>query len=323
MTAPSSATIGVIQLGILLNAYLFGVVSQQFCFYWSSGFKDTKRIKIFVVIQFVVLALEAAALWNIAWSLFVIRYGLPIDPNACTWETLTHSMCQCVLILFANMFLANRIYHLTNSRLQAGLVIAISTSAFAVGIVNVVLTWDSALNSSFLKSLTLSTPLVATSAVWYGLQAIAEGLITILLSRALLKARTGLQRSDSVVNYLIRRVIQTGFVAALWVVAESVTWFLLPKTAAYRIFDMTVGAMYTHVIFDTLLSRIQLRKRMAESTHVEIAFSESPERITPLSKGPNDRASSNVRSSGITAVNVPGERETIASDDSDVEGTPV
>ncbi|KAH9973208.1 hypothetical protein BGW80DRAFT_1308778, partial [Lactifluus volemus] len=254
-----------------------------------------------------------------AWSLFIVRYGLPLDPQACTWDTLTHSVCQCVLILFANMFLANRIYNLTNSRLQAGLVIAISTSAFAVGIVNVVMTWDATLNSSFLKSFILSAPLEATSAVWYGLQTIAEGLITILLSRALLKSRTGLQRSDSVVNYLVRRVIQTGFVAALWVVAELVTWFLLPKTAAYRIFDMTAGAMYTHVIFDTLLSRIQLRKRMAESTHVEIVFSESPAQTTPLSKGPNDRASSSVRTSGLTAVNVPGERGTVPSDDSDVE----
>jgi hypothetical protein len=118
-----------------------------------------------------------------------------------------------------------------------------------------------------LASFTLSTPLEATSAVWYGLQAIAEFLIAstfsllfytrqgrdesdfhaVLLSRALLKSRTGLQRSDRVVNYLIRRVIQIGFLAALWVFAELATWFLLPETAAYRIFDMTAGAMYTHV----------------------------------------------------------------------------
>jgi hypothetical protein len=133
---------------------------------------------------------------------------------------------------------------------------------------------------------------VATSAVWYGLQAIAEGLITsafnflfytrqgwdescfhvVLLSRALLKARTGLQRSDSVVNYLIRRVIQTGFVAALWVVAESVTWFLLPKTAAYRIFDMTVGAMYTHVSGLYRNHHVYLEWRIGNIWHTSIPY---------------------------------------------------
>ena len=102
----------------------------------------------------------------------------------------------------------------------------------------------------------------------YGLQAIAECLITssskfysssllitsetcdfhvVFLSRALLKSRTGLQKSDSIVNYLLRRVIQIGFLAALWTVAGLATWFLLPKVLVFMFFSSTVGPMYTHV----------------------------------------------------------------------------
>jgi hypothetical protein len=69
----------------------------------------------------------------------------------------------------------------------------------------------------------------------------------VFLARALLKSRTGFQKSDSVVNYLTRRVIQIGLLAALWVVAALGTWFLLPETAAYRILDITTGPVYTHV----------------------------------------------------------------------------
>jgi hypothetical protein len=69
----------------------------------------------------------------------------------------------------------------------------------------------------------------------------------VFLSRALLKARSGLQKSDSVVNYLVRQVMQIGFLANLWVIAGLATWFLLPRIPAVFLFDMTLGPMYTHV----------------------------------------------------------------------------
>ena len=69
----------------------------------------------------------------------------------------------------------------------------------------------------------------------------------VFLTRALLKSRSGLEKSDCVVNYLIRHVIQTGFLATLWVIAELATWLLLPRTSVFLLFEMTLGPMYTHV----------------------------------------------------------------------------
>ncbi|KAI0250855.1 hypothetical protein BJV78DRAFT_523801 [Lactifluus subvellereus] len=265
--------IGMILLAVILNAYLFGVVSQQFYTYWRSGFEDSKRVKVFVITQFIIIAFQSIALWQMAWSIFITNYGLPLKPQACTWGSLVHSVCQCVLVLSANVFLAMRIYSLTKSRLLSGLVMAFSTSAFIVGIVTTVITWDGSLASSYLATLYLSTTQKAMSVLWHGFQAIAECLITVFLARALLKSRTGLQRSDSVVNYLIRQVIQIGFFATLWAIAELATWFLLPSAAAYKIFDATAGPMYTHVIYDTLLSRVRLRERMDKTSDIEIRFS--------------------------------------------------
>jgi hypothetical protein len=49
------------------------------------------------------------------------------------------------------------------------------------------------------------------------------------------------------VNYLIRSAIQTGCLATAWAIAGLVTFFFLPKMAAYRIIDLTSGTVYTHV----------------------------------------------------------------------------
>ena len=72
-------------------------------------------------------------------------------------------------------------------------------------------------------------------------------LRTVLLSRVLLKARSGMHRSDSTINYIVRNIIQTGCLATVWALAALATWFLIPKITAYRVFDITSGTMYTHV----------------------------------------------------------------------------
>ncbi|KAH9972291.1 hypothetical protein BGW80DRAFT_382384 [Lactifluus volemus] len=272
-TNPSLA-LGQVLLAVFVNAYLFGVVSQQFYIYWTSDFNDTIRIKIFVVLQFLVVTFQAIMLWALTWNIFITNYGLPLDAQGCTWGAIAQSVGQNVLVLSANMFLAIRILHLTDSRLQAGLVIALSASAFIVGIVNIVITWDATMPSPFETSTSLSTPPKLTAVVCHALQAIAECLITIFLSRALLKSRSGIRKTDGVVNCLIRKAVQIGFFATAWTIAGLTTWFFLPKISAYMLFSSTIGPMYTNVIFETLLSRVQLRRRMAEtSSNMTIQFS--------------------------------------------------
>ncbi|KAH9957553.1 hypothetical protein BGW80DRAFT_1380918 [Lactifluus volemus] len=279
------AAFGLLLIAILLNAFLFGVVSQQFYIYWTSGFKDPKFVKIFVVIQFALVNFQAVTLWVMAWNIFYTNYGRMLESQAYVWATVAQSLAQSVLVLSANMFLAYRIYSLTKSRLQTGLVIAFSTSAFLVGIIvafntlaviegiaTMLILWD-VFPTISQSAPSLNSIQMGIGILCYGLQTVAECLITIFLSRALLKSRTGLQKSDSVVNYLLRRVIQIGFLASLWTVAGLATWFLLPKVLVFMFFSSTVGPMYTNVIYDTLLSRVQLRQRLAEDSDVEIGFS--------------------------------------------------
>ncbi|KAI0253234.1 hypothetical protein BJV78DRAFT_221943 [Lactifluus subvellereus] len=331
-----SLTIGIYLLAVLLNAYLFGVVSQQFYTYWRCGFEDSKRVKVFVITQFTVVAFQSVMLWHMTWTIFIADYGLPLEPlglSYSAWKSLIQSACGDVLVLSANVFLAIRIHSLTNSRLQRGLVLAFSTSAFVLAIVTTVMTWDSSLTSSFLATLNLSTTQNVISVVWHGLQAIAECLITVFLARALLKSRSGIQKSDGVVNYLIRQVVQIGFLATLWAIAGLGTWFLLPRTALYVLFDATAGPMYTHVIFDTLLSRVRLRERMANTTHIEIMFSQESQaksdihegqRGLSVSNGPNGAVSvmttPNLR---LAAVDAPRLRGALEHDDSEIKSAPV
>ena len=74
-----------------------------------------------------------------------------------------------------------------------------------------------------------------------------HNLRLVFLTRALLNSRTGFEKSDNLVYYFTRRIIQLGLFAAIWSLAGMATWFLLPKYTVYAFFDMTAGPIYTHV----------------------------------------------------------------------------
>jgi len=206
--------------------------------------------------------------WQLAWHVYINNYSLVLRPKSVTWQGLANSLCQAVLIMMANTFLAIRIHGLTQSRLQSGLVMGFSGSAFIVGVVSLITRW---VNISIPLG-TFTPSQRATSIVWHLSQAIAECLIMFFLTRGLLGARSGLKRSNSVVNHLVRNVIQTGLFATIWSIAALGTYALLPHNTVYAVFDATSGSIYTHMIYDGLLSRRKLRTRLTERSELEVGL---------------------------------------------------
>ncbi|KAI9459323.1 hypothetical protein F5148DRAFT_1219279 [Russula earlei] len=256
--------LGMLLMGILLNAFFFGVVTQQFYQYWNCGFEDHLRVKVFVVAQFVIMILQDIMYWQLAWNVFIDNSQLLLNPRSVSWKALANCLCQVVLIMMANAFLAVRIHSLTRSRMQSGLVLGFSAVAFIVGTFTLVTTWSSwpfPENSGVQR---------ATAVIWHVLQAIAECLIMFFLSRVLLASRSGIKRSDSLVHHLVRNVIQIGLLATIWSMAALGTYFLLPRNTIDIIFDATSGSIYTHMIYDALLSRVQLRSRLTDRSQLEI-----------------------------------------------------
>ncbi|KAH9054938.1 hypothetical protein EDB87DRAFT_1362973 [Lactarius vividus] len=262
-------------LTTLFNTFLFGVISQQLYAYSLSGLKDSMRIKIFVAAQYTVIAFQGIILWQLAWCHFVADYGVARSFRARMWQMPVITGCQCILVLSANIFLADRIRALTGCRIKSGVIIALSIGAFVFGMAITMLTWFGGLAPNG----TFTQPQMIISGFWHGLQAIAECLVAYSLMQALLNARTGIQRSDSVVYYLVRRIVQMGFFSTIWAISGLVAFIFFPNVCS--LLDMTVGSIYTHVIFDTLQSesRIGLREHIVEHSQCDMALtSQSPSR---------------------------------------------
>ncbi|KAH9019239.1 hypothetical protein EDB84DRAFT_624041 [Lactarius hengduanensis] len=259
---------GVMLVTTLFNTFLFGVISQQLYAYSLSGLKVSMRIKIFVGVLYTVIAFQSIMLWQLAWCLFVADYGTARNFKARTWQVPVISGCQCILVLSANIFLADRVRALTRCRIKSAIIIALSIGAFGFGVAIAMLTWFGGLAPDG----TFTHPQMIISAFWYGLQAIAECLVAYSLMRALLNTRTGIRKSDSVAYYLVRRVVQMGLFATMWAISGLVAFIFFPKVCS--LFDVTAGSIYAHVIIDTLQSesRIRFREHMAKRSQCDVVL---------------------------------------------------
>ena len=100
----------------------------------------------------------------------------------------------------------------------------------------------------------------------------------VFLVRTLRGSRSGIRKSDTVVNLIVRSAIQTGCFATIWAIADLVTWFFLPRVMAFRLFDLTSGSIYTHVsdyssVQMTYLKEAYLRQSLTPFLHVSICVS--------------------------------------------------
>jgi hypothetical protein len=88
--------------------------------------------------------------------------------------------------------------------------------------------------------------------------------------RALLNSRSGIQRIDNAVYYLIPRVVQMGLLATIWAISGLVAFIFEPRFCS--LFDMTAGAIYTHVSGSSLrIVPLDMRRRPGDIRYAPVA----------------------------------------------------
>ncbi|KAJ3751481.1 hypothetical protein DFH05DRAFT_1519692 [Lentinula detonsa] len=92
------------------------------------------------------------------------------------------------------------------------------------------------------------------------LAAVGDTYIAGLLTLLLHTSRTGLRRSDSIINKLIICSINTGALTSLCAIASMLSILLAPETFIYISFFFCMGRLYANSLLATLNVRSLIRK---------------------------------------------------------------
>ncbi|KAI0782949.1 hypothetical protein C8Q75DRAFT_811362 [Abortiporus biennis] len=251
-------TIGTLLIGIVFNTYLYGLVTFQFLTYWRTKFNDPILLKVMVIILFLVDTVHSISVIYMLYVYCVTNYNAPDALTVALWPYTFTPIATALAALTTQMFLGYRIMRLTHSWIIYGIILLLAIPSFALGMACGIKAWIIAV----LVELPSISNLVSA---WLGMQVGVDMLITITLAFILFRSRTGFQKTDTVLNRLIRGAIQTGLFAGIFSMGDLLTFLKYPDTNLYGMFAIPIGRIYTNTLLDTLLTRDELRQFLSGS----------------------------------------------------------
>ncbi|KAK2464558.1 hypothetical protein APHAL10511_003416 [Amanita phalloides] len=266
------ATAGTLLLGIILNTYLFGIVTYQFISYYSLNFNDTLWIKATVFILLIVDVAHSISLVYMAWLYLVSNFDNPSAFLLGSWPYCITPILTAVTTILTQHFMAYRIYQMTKNRYLYVGIMAFSLADFIAASVS------GAQACQIPKQIMLGA-IDCVVIIWLAGQAILDFFLACFTSVGLYRRRTDYYRTNRILNRCIRSAIQIGFFSTTFAIANLVAFLTWRQANLYGMFAFPIGRIYTNAIMDTLIVRASLRDQIAGAHEVldtDVACSSSP-----------------------------------------------
>ncbi|KXN88564.1 hypothetical protein AN958_07050 [Leucoagaricus sp. SymC.cos] len=263
-----SISYGPMLIGVMLNCTLFGIMIMQVFIYYQAYPNDAKWMKIFVTYLATAETVNTACDMYLVYQPLIQQFAkVEAESSPLIYQNLDlHFSIYAVLAAYiliiltgvpqvlistpVQMFMGWRIVVITQSR-KIPLVIALfSIVSLAGGIwvgVQVIVFKFFSRKDSFEFNL--------PGVIWFVAAAVTDVIITVALVYSLHKRNTGIKKTSSVLNRIIRLTIQTGMVTTITSLLDMFLFTLSPKTAVSFVWDFSVSKLYTNALLSTLNAR--------------------------------------------------------------------
>ncbi|KDQ54102.1 hypothetical protein JAAARDRAFT_38717 [Jaapia argillacea MUCL 33604] len=245
-------TIGILLIGLFFNTYLYGLVTYQFIIYHTTKFNDPWRVKAVVGSLFILDTVHSIVAIYSGWNMCVTNFGNPAVVLTVSWEIPFTAVATSFAAIITQFFLAHRVLRLTKNKYVTAFICTLSIVGFVTGI-------TAGVKSGIIQDVTKFAPLTPLVAMWLGFSTAADISITLALTIALYRSRTGIRKTNTILNRLIRGAVQTGLFVSIFALGDLFSFLLLRTTNLYAMFAYPIGRIYTNTLLDTLNARSALQ----------------------------------------------------------------
>ncbi|KAI0028369.1 hypothetical protein K488DRAFT_89816 [Vararia minispora EC-137] len=210
-------TFGQILIGAMLGSVFYGTVLLQAGLYFGSKKSDDLRnnilVTILVVLETFAWVLEVYCVW---WY-FVLNYANPDALGTLNWSLTLDPFITYTIVLIGQMFFIEKIWILGRSTLLGILLAFLALSGWGAGIAIGIL--------NFIQKTTNSTPINDINYYEKASETLVELLIAICMLYLLRRMRSGIKRSDQILNNLIIFMLTRGVVVCVIQIVYTGTSF--------------------------------------------------------------------------------------------------
>ncbi|CAA7266024.1 unnamed protein product [Cyclocybe aegerita] len=239
---PAEFTHGWLLVGCTLNILLLGVTFVQVYMYYNEYKGDRPWLKILIAFIMFLDVVNSATLSAFLYRSLIIFFGNNEALTIGEWMLGTGAWTTAVIASAVQSVFAWRIYLLTKKWIYLAIIWFLAITGTAAGIATAVQT-GIPLPFSELRDTE------ATVTAWLASEVAADIIITSVLH----KHKTGLERSDMVIDRIIRATLQTGLLTMI-VASLDLFFFLFDSTGTHFMFTF-LPKLYANSLLSSLNSR--------------------------------------------------------------------
>ncbi|KAH6912263.1 hypothetical protein BKA70DRAFT_829840 [Coprinopsis sp. MPI-PUGE-AT-0042] len=252
-----ASTIGAELMALVLQTFIYGIVTYQYATYFLSDFKDPRWITWPMGCLYLLNSFHVASIIYLVWYDAVVNFGnmgLFAEPKA--WPFPTSTILTSVSAFVAQLFLIYRAYRLAfRSKLRIFYVIPLvilSLAAFGLGLTVSVKVF-------LLKSTAELSTLNPLLTGWLTLEVATDVCTAGLLLWTLWDSKTHFKRTGKIIQRLLRTAVQTGVLMSVFAGITMILFLTFPNSEFVFITGVPIGCVYCLTLMDTLLCRKDLR----------------------------------------------------------------
>jgi hypothetical protein len=266
---PQDNNLGALFIGVVLSAIIYGITWQQgYAYYTIHGNKDRLFLKILVSLLMVLDSVNLAFAAHGSYIGSITNFGDYAADAHLTWSIPSIGITGMFLEVLIQHFYAYRVYRLSKGSFYMPVfIVVLSLTAFSFGqffCIRMTITPTRAEAHSELRFFIASV----------AMQVACDLIITTSMVCYLLKNRTSIPRTDSVLNALALYTISCGTLTAVSAIACLITASVFQHNWIYIPFYILQVRLYSCSFMSVLNSRGYIRRKFMGSDGGAITLSE-------------------------------------------------
>ncbi|KAH8794395.1 hypothetical protein DL96DRAFT_1690717 [Flagelloscypha sp. PMI_526] len=206
-------------------------------------FDDPIWLRTLVAILYVIDTSETIVQLYGAWYFVVENYANPSVLIDIIWVWPFCAVANAISALLVQGFFLYRLWGFARQVWLCGFLALLAFGACLCGVIV-------GTKSGLLVDVTKFAPLIPWVIVWLAIEAAVNIIVTVTLSRALWRSKTGLARTNTIIHRCIRAAVQSGFFSSVFAFAGLLCFVVWTSTYLF----LRKSLLYTLVIRKELSS---------------------------------------------------------------------
>ncbi|KIJ15789.1 hypothetical protein PAXINDRAFT_168803 [Paxillus involutus ATCC 200175] len=229
--------------------FLYGVFCMQMFYYARNYTEDRLFLKWLVAFLWILETVHLALSIHFIEYYLIMNFDNPPALEYGVWSLALTFLFGYLAVWIVNLCFVWRIWQLSRQNWTCLFLITLTTTRTVLALVNVALGLRYPYIPEFLVII------YPTMVAGWALAAIADSLIAVVLCYYLRKYRSGMRRTEHIINRLLLYTINTGALAALFAIITIILYVTLEGALVFTGFDQVQSKLYGISLLASLNSR--------------------------------------------------------------------